>query len=134
MENARTEIAEIEANAPETATEIAEIVVDATETATKMKHPKLLRLLAKVGGSARLAKQIGITRQGVYKWPEAMPDHIDALERISGMPRWELSDRWNDPRDEILRWGIPLDQDFLDKLARRLAQANQSGHAERMVA
>lgn len=42
------------------------------------------------GGGAALAKELGITREAVYQWPECPVRRVLDVERISGVPRHEL--------------------------------------------
>lgn len=48
------------------------------------------------GGYGKLAKTLGISRQTIYKWPEAPVERCHQLEKLLGIPKEKL-------RPEIFR-------------------------------
>ena len=44
----------------------------------------------KCGGAKELARMLGMSRQAVAKWTVVPPRHVLLVERISGIPRYEL--------------------------------------------
>jgi DNA-binding transcriptional regulator YdaS (Cro superfamily) len=48
------------------------------------------RAIEAVGGLAGLADPLGITPQAVSQWDEVPPLRVLAVERVSGVPRYEL--------------------------------------------
>lgn len=50
----------------------------------------LERAIKAVGGLAGLAGPLGISMQAVSQWEEVPPLRVLAVERVSGVPRYEL--------------------------------------------
>lgn len=46
----------------------------------------------KAGGSSKLAKALGVTRQAVEQWKgrTVPPEHVLSIEKITGITRYEL--------------------------------------------
>lgn len=42
------------------------------------------------GGIADLARDLGLTRQAVWKWKRVPAEMLPEVERASGIPRWRL--------------------------------------------
>ena len=58
---------------------------------TKLRNKKFLdQKIREYGGYGKLADQLGISRQSVYKWPQAPVARCRDLERILGVTRQEL--------------------------------------------
>lgn len=54
------------------------------------RNGALGRAIEAAGGGACLAAAIGVTKQAVSQWDEVPPLRVLAVERISGVPRFEL--------------------------------------------
>lgn len=54
------------------------------------------------GGGAALAKHLGLkSRQAVYQWSRVPAEHVVAVERLTGIPRYrQRPDIFPDPVDE----------------------------------
>lgn len=60
--------------------------------------------IEKAGGSRLIARAIGITRQAVEQWESVPAKHVLAVERISGVSRYELRpDIYGSPPDPKTR-------------------------------
>lgn len=55
-----------------------------------MREAALSRAVGLVGGSRRLARLLGLTRQAVEQWPRCPALRVLAVERATGVPRFEL--------------------------------------------
>lgn len=54
------------------------------------KTEALKRAIEAAGGTAALARPLGITVQAISQWDEVPPLRVLAVERVSGVPRHEL--------------------------------------------
>lgn len=50
----------------------------------------LKRAIEKAGSARRLAHKLGITQQSLGEWTRVPPRRVLAVERVTGVPRWEL--------------------------------------------
>jgi len=58
---------------------------------SKISRPPVLVYAAeKVGGMAQLAAELGIARQAIYQWTRVPVDRVVEIERLTGVPRFEL--------------------------------------------
>lgn len=46
--------------------------------------------IKRAGGAPVIARELGLTRQAVNKWDEVPGKHVLAIERLSGVTRYEL--------------------------------------------
>ena len=48
--------------------------------------------ISKAGGSTKLARALGLTRQAVEQWKGRVvpPEHVLAIEKLTGVTRYEL--------------------------------------------
>lgn len=46
--------------------------------------------IKRAGGAPLVARELGLTRQAVNKWDEIPTKHVLAIERLSGVTRYEL--------------------------------------------
>lgn len=56
----------------------------------KQTERALKRAIAACGGPKALAGQVGVTAQAICQWDEVPPLRVIAVERASGVPRYEL--------------------------------------------
>lgn len=54
------------------------------------RQAALKRAIDAVGGPAKLAAALGVTKQAISQWDEVPPLRVIAVERASGIPRHEL--------------------------------------------
>lgn len=54
------------------------------------KSEALQRAITKAGGLAGLAEPLGISIQAVSQWDEVPPLRVIAVEKLTGVPRYEL--------------------------------------------
>lgn len=59
-------------------------------SAMKDRKSALKRAIDAVGGLSGLAEPLGITEQAVSQWDDVPPKRVLDVERISGVPRYEL--------------------------------------------
>ena len=52
--------------------------------------PALAVAVDRVGGVARLADMLGVSRQAVYKWKRIPAERVPQIERLTGVPRVAL--------------------------------------------
>ncbi len=52
--------------------------------------PALAEAALRVGGVAKLAEMLGLSRQAVYKWKRVPAERAPQIERLTGVPRAEL--------------------------------------------
>jgi DNA-binding transcriptional regulator YdaS (Cro superfamily) len=50
-------------------------------------HTTVKQAAKRVGGVAKLARELGITQSAVYQWEEVPAERVADLERITGLPR-----------------------------------------------
>lgn len=50
----------------------------------------LKQAIERAGGTRKLAKMLGITRQAIEKWTSIPARHIIVIERLTGVPREKL--------------------------------------------
>ena len=55
-----------------------------------MTSAGLQKAIEKTGSGARLADQLGVTRQALYQWHRIPAERVLEIERITGVPRHEL--------------------------------------------
>jgi DNA-binding transcriptional regulator YdaS (Cro superfamily) len=48
------------------------------------------KAVKQAGGGAKLATALNLKRQAVYQWQRIPADHVNTVERITGIPRHEL--------------------------------------------
>lgn len=48
------------------------------------------QLVTAVGGGAKLARALNLTRQAIYQWRRVPAQHVISVERITGIPRFKL--------------------------------------------
>jgi len=46
--------------------------------------------IKRAGGAPVIARELGLTRQAVNKWDEVPSKHVLAIEKLSGVTRYEL--------------------------------------------
>lgn len=46
--------------------------------------------IKRAGGAPLVARELGLTRQAITKWEEVPAKHVLAIERLSGVTRYEL--------------------------------------------
>ncbi len=57
----------------------------------KLNQPAILIHAAEqAGGMASLASKLGIKRQALYQWKRIPAERVIAVERATGVPRYEL--------------------------------------------
>ena len=44
----------------------------------------------KAGGGAKVARPLNLTRQAIYQWKRVPAEHVLTLERLSGVPRYQI--------------------------------------------
>lgn len=54
------------------------------------RSPELVAVLDKVGGHAKLASMIGVTRAAVHQWRCIPLDRVLEIEEATGVPREKL--------------------------------------------
>ena len=54
------------------------------------KTPALLKALTVAGSATALADKIGITRAAVSQWKQVPAERVLEVERLTGVPRYEL--------------------------------------------
>lgn len=47
-------------------------------------------LRAQYGAPDKVAKAIGVTRQGIWKWRQVPPLQVHKVSGLTGIPTWEL--------------------------------------------
>jgi len=52
--------------------------------------PALAEAALRVGGVAKLAEMLGVSRQAVYKWTRVPAERAPQIERLTGVSRAEL--------------------------------------------
>jgi DNA-binding transcriptional regulator YdaS (Cro superfamily) len=55
-----------------------------------MRSEALDKAIQKAGGMSALAIELGISRQAISQWDEVPPLQVLAVEKASGVPRYEL--------------------------------------------
>ena len=55
-----------------------------------MQDPTIKLAAEKVGGGAKLARKLGLTRQAIYQWDRIPPERVLQVEEITGVPRHQL--------------------------------------------
>jgi DNA-binding transcriptional regulator YdaS (Cro superfamily) len=68
--------------------------------AKKRRDPVVTEAIARMGSLQALADAIGLKhRQAVWKWRRIPPNHVIAVERVTGIPRERLRpDLYDVPR------------------------------------
>jgi DNA-binding transcriptional regulator YdaS (Cro superfamily) len=60
----------------------------------------ILDLVARVGGTTKLAAALGITKNAPYQWRKIPPRHVPAISKAFDIPRHELRpDLWEKPEE-----------------------------------
>jgi DNA-binding transcriptional regulator YdaS (Cro superfamily) len=57
-------------------------------------------LVARVGGTTKLGKACGVSKQAPYSWRLVPPRHVPAISKAFNIPRHELRpDLWEKPEE-----------------------------------
>lgn len=56
----------------------------------RLQHEGVARAIAAVGTFAELGRRLGLSRQAVQKWPRVPEAHVEAVARITGLPKHAL--------------------------------------------